>query len=336
VRAAVMTAFREPFRIEERPDPVPGPGQVLLRVRASGLCGTDLHIWRGEYPGLAPPLVLGHEPAGVVEAPGAGVTHLRQGDRVGVPWVQRGCRRCDACGAGREMYCRQAVTWATLGGGNAELMLADAAGCVLLPEDLAWEQAAPMFCSGFTVMSGYRNAAPRPGDRIAVLGAGGLGHLAIQVARALGHEVVAVTNAGDKLDMLRALGADHVLVVRHHAGRELRALGGVDVVLSTSNSMTQTAELLLGLRDEGRLVVMGMGRDPIPVPPNLTVSRQLVVKGSKQNDRRDLAEILALAGAGRVRALVETWALEDVNRAWERLEQGRLRFRAVLLPAGPA
>jgi D-arabinose 1-dehydrogenase-like Zn-dependent alcohol dehydrogenase len=228
------------------------------------------------------------------------------------------------------------VSWIGNGGANAESMLVEAAGCVLLPDGLEWEHAAPIFCGGYTVMSGYRNAAPRPGDRIAILGLGGLGHLALQIAHALGHETVAVTNSADKADQLRVLGADEVLVVRGHAGRALRDLGGADIVLSSSNAMAQNSEILLGLRDEGRLVTMAVGRDPIAVPPNLTMSRQLVIKGSKQNDRRDLMEVLALAAAGRVRPVLEVYPLREVNRAVERLVDGRVRFRAVLIPGGTA
>lgn len=336
MKAAVMTGIRRPFEIREEPVRIPGPGQVRVRIHASGLCGTDIHIWHGEYRPVEPPAILGHEPVGVIDAVGPDVTSLVEGDRVGVSWVQRGCGRCRSCAERREVYCPDAVTWAENGGGNAEWMIAEAWGCTRIPDGLSFEAAAPLFCAGYTVMSGYRNADPRPGDRVAVLGLGGLGHLALQVARALGHETVAVTNSADKAESLRAMGADEVLVVRHHPGRELRAIGGADIILATSNQMQQTSEALSGLRDEGRLVTMAVSDDPITVNPNLALGRQFVLKGSQQNHRRDLVEILDLAAAGKVRPAVEVYGLAQANQAFERLESGRVRFRAVLVPEGRA
>src|SRR5512135_2064497 len=179
MKAALLTALRQPLEVTQVPARDPGPGQVRIRVRASGICGTDIHAWHGDYalPGL--PLVLGHEPVGVVESVGPGMTSLRVGDRVGVSWTQRGCGRCRPCQELRPVYCSDAVTWVQNGGGNAELMIAESEGCTLIPDGVAWEEAAPVFCAGFTAMSGYRNAAPRPGDRVAILGLGGLGHLAL-------------------------------------------------------------------------------------------------------------------------------------------------------------
>jgi len=178
MRAAVLTEFRKPWSIRTLPDPKPQAGQVLLRMKASGMCGTDLHVHHGDFP-VSLPLVLGHEPVGVVEEVGAGVTALRKGDRVGVSWAQKGEGRCHFCQEGRFAYCPEHQTWMHLGGGNSELMLAWATGCTLVPQGLSDAEAAPIFCAGFTVMSGLRNATPRPGDRVAVLGIGGLGHLEI-------------------------------------------------------------------------------------------------------------------------------------------------------------
>ena len=329
MKAAFLTGFRRPLELRDLPIPEPGSGQVRIRVHASGVCGTDLHVWRGQG-GVSPPAVLGHEPVGEVEQLGAGVTNVRVGDRVGVSWTQRGCGRCRYCQEERPKYCADPVTWVENGGGNAEFMLAEAAGCTLLPEQLSWEEAAPLFCAGFTVMSGYRNAGPRPGDRIGILGMGGLGHLGLQIAKAYGHGTVAITNSPDKVAALRSLGADEVLVIKSHVGKELRQLGGVDVILSTSNSMSQNGEALRGLLPEGRFVTMAVSEEPIAVIPNLMLGRQLVLKGSMLNDRKDLIEVLQLAAQGKVRPQVEVYPLEEINIALERLEQGRVRYRAVL------
>lgn len=332
MRAVLMTGPRAPNDLRDLPMPEPGPGQVRVRIRASGLCGTDLHVWHGDFPLPAFPAVIGHEPVGEVHALGAGVTTVQVGDRVGVSWTQRGCAQCRPCQEHRYQYCSDAITWVQNGGGNAEYMIAEETGCTPLPDGLDWTAAAPLFCAGFTVMSGYRNAAPRPGDRVGVIGLGGLGHLALQVAKAMGHETVAVTRSADKAAALRQLGADEVVVIGTHAGKAIRAVGGVDVLLSTSNDMRHNGEALWGLRDEGRFVTMAIGTEPIPVDPALMLGKQLTIKGSMLDERQDLVEILHLAAAGKVRPVLETYPLEEIQRAYERLEAGQVRYRAVVVP----
>ena len=329
MKAAVMTGARQPFEVRDVERREPGPGQVRLRLAASGVCGTDTHVWRGSYIKVPLPAVLGHEPVGVIEAVGAGVVGLALGDRVGVGWVQRGCGRCIHCARAREVYCPEPVTWEHNGGGFAQHMIAEATGCVKIPDALDWLGAAPMFCAGFTVMSGYRNAHPRPGDRIAILGTGGLGHLALQIAKTMGHEVIAITSSKDKAESLRGLGADHVVVIDQHAGRDLKAVGGADVILATSNDMKHTGQVLSGLRDGGTLVTMAVADDPFLVKPVLALTRQFTIKGSGQNERSDLVEVLDLAAAGRIKPLLEVYRLDEVNKVFERLDRGAVRYRAV-------
>lgn len=331
MKAALLTAVNEPFVVRDIPSKEPGPGQVRIAVRASGVCGTDVHAWRGHLPlPFSYPVVCGHEPVGLVEKLGPGVTSLKVGDRVGVHWNQRGCGRCDSCQRGQGQYCPQAATWVQLGGGHSELMIAEETGCALLPESISWEDAAPIFCAGYTVMSGYRNADPRPGDRVAVLGIGGLGHLAIQYAVALGHEVIAVTGSENKRALAKELGAHAVLVVDKHAGNELMAMGGADVILSTGNSLKQAGEIVGGLRPEGRLAIMGVGGDPLTIDPMALLFRQASVKGSSQNRRSDLVEALALVASGKVKPRLELYQLGDINKAMSRVAEGQVRFRAVL------
>ncbi len=331
MRAAVLTAFDAPLTIrKDQPVPEPGPGQIRIRMHASGVCGTDIHVWHGHFP-VKTPLVLGHEPVGTVDALGPGVTDLRIGDRVGVSWSQKGCGRCGHCQRHHERFCATATTWMELGGGHCEFMIAESQGCNLIPDGLDWADAAPMFCAGYTVMSGYRNARPRPGERFAVIGIGGLGHLAVQVCKAMGHEVIAITGSAGKRDEARALGADDVLVVHEHAGTELMAMGGVDVVISTSNSMTQNSQVLAGLRVGGRLVTMAAGNQPIHFDPLMGLGQQIELIGSRQDERADLVDVLELAAKGKVRPKLETYALEEVNRLMERQRDGLVRYRGVLL-----
>jgi D-arabinose 1-dehydrogenase-like Zn-dependent alcohol dehydrogenase len=330
MNAAVLGAVGGVFEQRDLPIPDPGPGQVRIRVQASGVCGTDVHIWRGDFP-VPLPIVLGHEPVGTVDKVGLGVAHLQDGDRVGVCWAQAGCGRCLACERGAIKYCPEQRSWIHNGGGHSEWMIAETTGCARLPDGLGWEEAAPMFCAGFTVMSGYRNARPRAGDRIAVLGIGGLGHLAVQIAEAYGHEVIAVTSSEGKRREAKELGAADVLVVRHHAGEELAAMGGADVILATSSAMEVCSQALAGLRPGGRLVSMGIGRGAITIDPMLLLSQQISIVGSMQDDREDLIDVLDLVARGRVKPRLEVYPMLLVNQAMSRLVEGRVRYRAVLV-----
>lgn len=334
MRALTFVGAQRPLALEHVALPTPGPGEVRVRVFASGVCGTDVHMRQGSFRTPCP-IVPGHEPVGVIDALGEGVSTLRVGERVGVPWVQDGCGACAECARGALHRCQRPHTWLHGGGGHAEWMIVRARGCVRLPEGLAFEHAAPLFCAGFTVMSGLRRAArPGEGKRVAVLGVGGLGHLAIQIARAEGHEVVAVTQSASKRRAALELGASDVLVVAGDGGTELASLGGVDVILGTSNDLGATSRALTGLRAEGTLVAMGLpSRAPteLSLDPRRLLGRGLSVIGGKQGPREDLSELLAHAAAGRVTPIVETYPLTQAARAMQRLAEQRVRFRAVLM-----
>ena len=330
MRAAVITQFNQPWEIRQLPDPRPDAGQVLIRIRASGMCGTDVHVHHGLLP-VSTPVVAGHEPVGEIVELGAGVTGLRVGDRVGVHWNQKGCGRCAMCQSGREAACPQAQSWMNLGGGNSELMLAWATGCTLLPDGLDEVTAAPIFCAGYTVMSGLRNADPKPGERVAILGLGGLGHLALQFSRAVGLPTLALTGQASKMGELRSMGADEVLVIGEDAGKALSDAGGADVILSTTNSGKQVASAFRGLRPGGRLVNMGLTDGPIPLDPMSLILGQRQLRGSSQDERSDLYEALQLVASGKVKPVIETYPLDEVNAVRERLEAGKVRYRAVLL-----
>lgn len=333
MKAAFLTGLRSPLEIRDVPVPEPGPSEVRIRMHASGVCGTDVHFWHGQLSASLP-IVLGHEPVGVVDALGPGVVDLRVGDRVGVSWCQAGCGRCRPCQRRQLSACKDLISWMNYGGGHREFMIARAEGCTLLPDGLAWESAAPMFCAGFTVMSGYRNSRPQTGDRMAVIGLGGLGHLAVQIAKAYGHDTIVVTGTENKRKEALELGADEVLVVKNHAGRELADMGGVDVILSTSNGMPMNSQVMDGLRPRGRFVSMAIGEGKIEIDPLSALDREIEFIGSQQGARADMVEILELAAAGKVKPMLEIYPMDQINSVMERLEAGKVRYRSVLtIPA---
>lgn len=329
MRAAVVPGVNARWEVREVPTPKPGPNQVLMRIRASGLCYTDVHITEGALPlPLSFPCILGHEPVGEIVEVGAGVTTRQVGNRIGVPWLQASCGRCEWCQRGKAMFCPgQVGTGAQMPGGHAEHMLAYAAATALLPDELSYEQAAPILCAGYTVWSGLRLAEPKPHERIAVVGIGGLGHLAVQYAKAAGFETIAITHSKDKEKLVRGLGADEVV----SSGEALRAAGGADVILATSNSMKSTGEALTGLRPDGRLILMGFSStERLEVPADLLLTRGRII-GSQQNGPEYLYEALDYAAKGKVKVIAESFSLDEIGRAYERVAEGKVRFRAVIV-----
>ncbi len=326
MKAAVVPAKQSQWELREVATPQPGPNQVLIRIRASGICYTDVHQTQGALPGEFP-RILGHEPVGEIVAVGAGVVTRKVGDRVGVPWTQATCGRCEWCKRGKPNFCVQPVaTGESTPGGHAEYMLSFADAAMLLPDGLSYEQAAPIFCAGYTVWSGLRWAAPQPGERVAVVGIGGLGHLAVQYAKAAGFVTIAVSHSADKDKLIRQLGADEI--VRDGAG--LARIGGVDVILGTGNSSDAMAASMQGLRPDGRLVVMGFDAKPLQIYAADLITRRIKILGSTQNGPAYLYEALEMAASGKVKVIAETYPLSEITRAYERVEKGQVRFRAVV------
>lgn len=326
MQAAVVAAVNGPWEIKNVADPKPGPGQVLVKMHASGICYTDVHQTLGHIPGTFP-RILGHEPVGEIVEVGPGVRTRKVGDRVGVAWIQATCERCEWCMRGRKMFCaNQQATGIQLQGGHAELMPMYAEATTLIPDGLTYEQAAPIFCAGYTVYGGLRWANPKPHERVAVLGIGGLGHLAVQYAKAGGFATIAISHSPDKDKMIRELGADEIV----RDGKGLANAGGADVLLSTSNSTKAMIDSIQGLRPDGRLVTMGADAEPIAVSLMDLISKRIQVIGSQQNGREYLYEALDFAAKGKVKVLTEDYPLADAPKAYQRVADGKPRFRAVL------
>lgn len=326
MKAAFVLGKNIPWEIREIPMPKVGSNQVLIKIRASGLCYTDVYQTEGLYPGHFPQ-ILGHEPVGEIIEVGEGVTSRRVGDRVGVTWIQTTCGRCEWCFRGKVNFCKEQIcTSVQVSGGHAEYMLAAADATMLIPDGLAFEQAAPVFCAGYTVWSGLCSADPKPHERVAVLGIGGLGHLAIQYAKAAGFETIAVSHSSDKDALIKKLGADEI--VRN--GEGLLKAGGADIILSTSNSNEAMNDVIKGIRPEGRFVVMGIDTKPLQISLEDLVTKQVKIIGSQHNQREHLYEALDMAAKGKVRIMAETYPLKDINQAYEKVKKGQVRFRAVI------
>lgn len=336
MEAAVVPAVNADWELREIPDPRPGPGQVLVEVHACGICHNDVWLSRGllPFPPLDP-VVTGHEATGEVVEVGPGVTSRRPGDRVGVTWVQATCGRCHYCRLGLPVTGQSAMncvapvmTGVTVPGGHAEYVVAEEAGTVLLPDQLTYEDAAPLLCAGYTAWSALRAAAPAPHERVAILGVGGVGHLGLQLARACGFDTVAITRSPDKHDLVRTLGAD--LVVSN--GVELREAGGADVILVTGTSYQSATEVLAGVRPNGRVVLSGI--DPQGSfslgPQSLVWANRLQIIGATHNGPSLLYEVLELAASRAVSPMVEVFDKKRVNEAVGRVERNEVRFRAVV------
>jgi D-arabinose 1-dehydrogenase-like Zn-dependent alcohol dehydrogenase len=329
MRASVITETNLPWEFQEVPEPIAGPGQVVIREHVSGKCFSDVLVHRGHWPSVLP-LVAGHEPVGEIVETGPGVTSLRVGDRVGVSWLQHGDGRCRECQSGRLLRCPNGQTWMNTGGGNAELMLAWESGCTLLPDGISYQDAASAFCAGFTSMSGLRNADPKPGERVCVIGVGGLGHMAVQFAAALGLETIVLTNSPDKVAYAKQLGAADGILIGDDAGKALAAAGGADIVLATTTSAEQVAAAISGLRYGGRLVTMGV-TGPLTINDMTTLLfKECSVRGSTHNSRGDLVDALDLIAAGKVKPRVETYPFEKINDVRLRVEEGKVRYRAAI------
>jgi alcohol dehydrogenase len=325
MKAAVVPSVNAKWEVKEWETPKAGPNQVVIKIHASGLCYTDVHITRGIIP-VQFPRVLGHEPVGEIVEIGVGVTSRKVGDRVGVGWHQKGCGRCEWCLRGKKESCPNAiVTGLGLQGSHAEYMLAFADATVLIPDQLGYEQAAPIFCAGYTVWSGLRIADPKPHERIAVVGIGGLGHLALQYSKAAGFETIAVTKSKDKEKAIREMGADEIV----ENGENLLASGGADVLLSTSNSWAAAADAAKGMRPDGRVVLMGVGPEPLQYTHEFMFKRVRLI-GSLQNGPEYLYEALDFVAKGRVKVIAETYKLDEVGKAYDRVSEGKVRYRAVI------
>lgn len=334
MKAAVVHQFGQPLVVEQVPVPLPASGEVLVKVVASGVCHTDLSAIDGVWP-VKPnvPFIPGHEIAGYVAAVGIGVNTVKEGDRVGVAWLYSTCGRCDECLSGYENVCaHQQNTGYSVDGGYAEYVVAPAAYLAHLPAALGFLESAPILCAGLTPYRGLKETGAKPGEWVVVLGVGGLGHLAVQYAKAMGLHVIAVDVVDEKLAMAQRLGAEITIHALHQDTRRevRRQVGGAHAVLVTSSSLAAYEQAIHLLRRRGTCVFVGLPPGECPVSVHTMVAKQLTLKGSTVGTRKDLQEALQFAAEGKVHGLIEVQPLEAINDILQRLRAGQIHGRVVL------
>ncbi|HXH42475.1 MAG TPA: alcohol dehydrogenase AdhP [Bradyrhizobium sp.] len=335
MKAAIVKQFGKPLVIEDVAVPQPGPGEVLVKVKACGVCHTDLHAASGDWPVKpVPPFIPGHEAAGTVAAIGAGVKNLEVGDAVGVAWLHDACMSCEYCETGWETLCEhQHNTGYSVNGGFAEYVIASAAFAAKLPASVDFAAIAPILCAGVTTYKGLKETEAKPGEWVVISGVGGLGHVAVQYAKAMGLKVVAIDIAEDKLDLARETGAD--LAVNALAADAVDKVlattgGGAHGVLVTAVSTPAFAQALKMVRRKGTVSLVGLPPGEFPTPIFDVVLKRITVRGSIVGTRRDLDEAIAFAADGKVKAEVTKVPLAEINEVFDRMKAGKIDGRMVL------
>ncbi|MGA2797810.1 MAG: alcohol dehydrogenase [Thermoguttaceae bacterium] len=333
MRAVQVTSPKAPLELAKREIPEPGAGSVRVRVQACGVCHSDSLTKEGLWPGIQYPRVPGHEIAGIIDALGAGVAGWTPGQRVGVGWYGGHCGHCDSCRRGDFVTCQIApqIAGVTCDGGYAEYTIASAQALALIPEGLAAVDAGPLMCAGITTFNALRNSGARPGDTVAVLGVGGLGHLAIQFAAKMGFRTVAVARGSDKGPLARKLGAWRYLDSQtHDAAAELANLGGARIILATVTNSKAMSAVLGGLGVNGRLIILGVPDEPLEVNALTLIMARRSIAGWPSGTSIDSQDTLAFSVLTGVRAMTEVFPLERAAEAYQRMMSGKARFRVVL------
>ncbi|HKT33270.1 MAG TPA: alcohol dehydrogenase [Nitrospira sp.] len=330
--AAQIRSPGAPFEVVKRDIPAPGTNQVRIKVQACGICHSDMFVKEGYWPGLQYPRVTGHEVAGVIDEVGPGVTMWEKGQRVGVGWHGGHCGQCDPCRRGDFMGCKNfQVTGFQADGGYAQYMIARQEAVAAIPDALSPVDAAPLLCAGVTTFNSLRHSGAQAGALVAVQGLGGLGHLGVQFASKMGFHTVAIGRGQDKETLAKKLGAARYLDTNTvDAAKELMRLGGASVILATAPDSKSMSALIDGLGLSGQLLVVGASTDPITVTPvQLIMSRRSILgwPSGTAKDSEDTLNFCALTG---VRAMTETFPLDQAAAGYERMVSGKARFRAVL------
>jgi D-arabinose 1-dehydrogenase-like Zn-dependent alcohol dehydrogenase len=333
MRAVQVPNAKQPFQIVEREIPEPGAGTVRIKVQACGICHSDIYAKEGSRPGITYPRVPGHEIAGVIDAVGAGVAGWEAGQRVGVGWHGGHCGYCNSCRRGDFVTCSRGrqITGLTRDGGYTEYMLASAVALARIPSEISAVEAGPLMCAGVTTFNPLRNSGARPGDLVAILGLGGLGHLGVQFASRMGFETVGIARGKDKEAFAKKLGAHHYLDSEsQNVAAELENLGGAKVILSTVTSGKAVNAVLGGMGINGKMILVGNPDQPLEITGRLLIAGRRSVSGWPSGSPIDSQDTLAFCALTGIRPMTEVYPLERAAEAYERMESGKARFRAVL------
>lgn len=335
MKAVEVGEPKGPLRLVQRDVPSPGTGQVLIKVKACGICHSDIYVKEGLWPGLQYPRVPGHEIAGVIEAAGLGVEDWKPGDRAGVGWHGGHCGRCDSCRRGDFITCQRAqITGISFDGGYAEYVVAPVEALARIPDGLSDAEAAPLLCAGITTFNALRNSGARAGESVAILGIGGLGHLGVQFAAKLGFVTVAIARGKDKESLARKLGAHHYIDgTSQNVAQALSALGGAKVILATVTSGKAMSAAVGGLAASGKLIVLGASEEPVELSTIPLIAGRRSVQGWPSGTSADSQDTLAFSALTGVRPMIEEFPLERAAQALERMLSGAAQFRVVLRPS---
>lgn len=320
------------FEMVERPVPEPGRGQVRIKVEACGICHSDALVKEGVWPGLRYPRVPGHEIAGRIDTIGSDVTLWKPGQRVGVGWHGGHCFKCDACRRGDFLLCENGkITAISFDGGYQEYMLAPEEAVAAMPDDLPADEAAPLMCAGITVFNALRNSGARVGDRVAVQGIGGLGHLGVQYARQMGFRTVAIGRGSDKKPLATKLGAHEYVDTNSGPPAEaLQKLGGARVILATAPDSKSMSALVDGLANNGKMIIVGAGFESLTVTPLQLIGGRKSIQGWPSGTARDSEDALRFSALSGIRPMIERYPLEKAADAYNQMITGKARFRVVL------
>ncbi|MCP1144195.1 alcohol dehydrogenase AdhP [Lysinibacillus endophyticus] len=334
MKAAVVNEFKKSLEIKEVEKPTLESGEVLVKIEACGVCHTDLHAAHGDWP-VKPklPLIPGHEGVGIVVEVANDVSSIKVGDRVGIPWLYSACGECEYCLSGQETLCEDQLNGGySVDGGYAEYCKAPADYVARIPKEADPVQIAPILCAGVTTYKALKVSGAKPGEWVAIYGIGGLGHIALQYAKAMGLNVVAVDISDDKSKLALELGADIAIngLKEDPVATIKEKVGGVHAAVSVAVSKKAFEQAYQSVKRGGTLVVVGLPNDELPIPIFDTVLNGVTVKGSIVGTRKDMQEAIDFAVRGKVRAMIETTELENINEVFKRMEEGKINGRIVL------
>jgi D-arabinose 1-dehydrogenase-like Zn-dependent alcohol dehydrogenase len=332
MRAAQVSKPGGPFELVEREVPRPGPRQVRVKVQACGLCHSDALTKEGHWPGIAYPRVPGHEIAGVIDAVGSEVPRWTAGQRVGVGWLGGYCGHCESCRRGNFITCvNQQITGITMDGGYQDFVVVPFEGLALIPDEISPVDAGPLMCAGITTFNSLRNSGAGGGDRVAVLGIGGLGHLAIQFASKMGFDTIAIARGQDKELLARQLGARHYIdSTAHDPAAELQQAGGAKIIMATATNALAMAATIGGLSVDGRLVVLGADFTPMPLNTAGLIGKRAGIYGWPSGSSIDSEDTMRFSALTGVRPMTETFPLEKAQEAYDWMMSNKARFRVVI------